>query len=236
MYGTFPLAARPNQQRLHPAPAGNAEAAPATGAASGVRPITLEDLELVDQVQNGRTEAYGELVTKYQDRVFNACWRICGHLEDARDVTQDAFIRAYENIAEFRRESGFYTWVFRIAVNLALSLRRRQQRRNAVSLDAAPAAQVETLVRQVRERRETGPEEQVEHVDRERLVVQALAAVQPQERAILVLRDIEGLDYQDIAAILDVPLGTMKSRLFRARMALREALYTLAPRVKWTDE
>lgn len=216
------------QRPIHQAsPAGRPD--PATGP----RPIALEDLELIDQVQNGRPEAFSALVLKYQDRVFNACWRICGHLEDARDVTQEAFIKAYENLADFRRESGFYTWVFRIAVNLALSEKRRQHRRPALSLDHQPGAQADSLVHRVRERRETGPLEQADAPDREQLVIRALAALDDEQRAALVLRDIEGLDYQEIAVILDVPLGTMKSRLFRSRMALRDALKKLAPNVTW---
>src|SRR3989304_4475993 len=82
------------------------------------------DGELVERVQRGQTEAYGELVRRYQDRVFNACWRICGHLEDARDLTQEAFLKAFEGLGSFRQQSGFYTWIFRVAVNLSLSPRR----------------------------------------------------------------------------------------------------------------
>ena len=84
----------------------------------------MEDLELINKIRTGQTEAYGDLVRKYEDRVFNTCWRICGHLEDARDVTQEAFLKAYEGLSGFRRDSGFYTWIFRIAVNLALTKRR----------------------------------------------------------------------------------------------------------------
>lgn len=228
------MAQRPIHQASTAARAGIGEAAPGVGGAPmGERPIALEDLELIDQVQNGRSEAFSALVIKYQDRVFNACWRICGQLEDARDVTQEAFIKAYENLAEFRRESGFYTWVFRIAVNLALSEKRRQARRPAVSLDQQPGAQAESLVHRVRERREAGPLEQADAPERDQLVVRALASLDDEQRATLVLRDIEGLDYQEIAVILDVPLGTMKSRLFRARMALRDALKKVAPNVTW---
>jgi len=195
----------------------------------------LEDLELIDRVQRGEPEAFGELVIKYQDRVFNTCWRICGHLEDARDVTQEAFIKAYESLGDFRRESGFYTWVFRIAVNLSLSAKRRQQRRPTLSLDHQGGGQAEALVQRVRERREAGPDEAADAPDRELLVVQALSSLDDETRATLVLRDMEGLDYQEIAVILDVPLGTMKSRLFRSRMALRDALKKLAPTVTWEE-
>ncbi|MDO8631840.1 MAG: sigma-70 family RNA polymerase sigma factor, partial [Phycisphaerales bacterium] len=88
-----------------------------------------DDRELVRRVKSGQTEAYGELVRRYQDRVFNTCWRICGHLEDARDLTQEAFLKAFESLDAFRQESGFYTWIFRVAVNLSLSHRRSAGRR-----------------------------------------------------------------------------------------------------------
>ena len=99
------------------------------------RPIVLEDVQLIEKVKAGQTEAYGELVRKYQDRVFNTCWRICGHLEDARDLTQEAFLKTFDNLASFRHQSGFYTWVYRVAVNLAISHRRSAKRRQTVSLD-----------------------------------------------------------------------------------------------------
>ena len=82
-------------------------------AANDGQAPACDDRELVRRVQSGQTQAYGELVRRYQDRVFNTCWRICGHLEDARDLTQDAFLKAFENLDAFRQESGFYTWVFR---------------------------------------------------------------------------------------------------------------------------
>lgn len=232
------MAQRPIHQASDPAGASKTAAAGAPlkagdAVSPGQRPIPLEDLELIEQVRNGRSEAFGELVLKYQDRVFNACWRICGHREDARDVTQEAFIKAFEGLGEFRRESGFYTWLFRIAVNLSLSAKRKQQRRPTLSLDHQPGAQAEPLVQRVRAKREAGPVEAADAPDRAQLVVQALAALDDEQRATLVLRDIEGLDYQEIAVILDLPLGTMKSRLFRARMALRDALRQAAPNVTW---
>lgn len=193
----------------------------------------VEDRELVERVKRGQTEAYGELVRRYQDRVFNACWRICGHLEDARDLTQEAFLKAFEGLGSFRQQSGFYTWIFRVAVNLSLSHRRNVHRRRTVSLDAASAGTgtpAEELVKResprAAERDESdddptrGPGEAELHA----AVARALQTLDDDHRAVIVLRDIEGFDYQEIATILQVPPGTVKSRLFRARMALQQAI------------
>jgi len=192
-----------------------------------MRPITLQDLELIERVRAGQTEAFCEIVAKYQDRIFNTCWRICGHLEDARDLTQEAFLRVFKGLSTFREESGFYTWIFRIAVNLALSHRRKMKKRREVSLDgqAAPTGtQAESLARRMGRRSEpsaTGRMEQAETLAR---VSHALHELDDDHRAVVVLRDIEGFDYHEIGAILDVPPGTVKSRLHRARSELRRLL------------
>lgn len=192
-----------------------------------VRPIPLEDVELVEKVKAGQTEAYGQLVEKYQDRVFNACWRICGHLEDARDLTQDAFLKAFENLSSFRQQSGFYTWIFRVAVNLALSHRRRESKRRTFSLDGgreASGTQAEGLVPPANPGGAGDPSASASEADMHRRVVEALHALDEDHRAVIVLRDIEGMNYQEIGEILDLPPGTVRSRLHRGRMALREAV------------
>lgn len=186
---------------------------------------SVEDAELVERVKSGHTEAFGELVLRYQDRIFNTCWRICGHLEDARDITQQAFLRAYEALPGFRHESGFYTWIYRVAVNLALSHRRSAARRRTISLDGSPQSgtQAESLTRE-RVTAADATERRTATADLQRAVAHALQELSEDDRAVLVLRDIEEFDYQEIAAILEVPTGTVKSRLHRARMALREAI------------
>jgi len=187
---------------------------------------------VVEEVKAGRTDAYGELVRKYQDRVFNACWRICGHLEDARDITQDAFVKAFENIASFRQQSNFYTWVFRVAVNLALSHRRKNQRRRSVSWEGgaeASGTQAEGLAR-LADARAIDPAQSSGDAELRGAAAQALNALEEEQRVVIVLRDIEGLDYQEIAEILGIAVGTVKSRLHRARMALRAAMFPRSSR------
>lgn len=191
------------------------------------RPVSLADLELVERARAGHVESFAKLVEKYQDRVFNTCWRICGNLEDARDLAQDAFLRAFERMGSFRHEAGFYTWLFRIAVNLALSHRRRQNVRAEVPLEPESFAASQAM--RLRSGQAAPGEQEPanatwEHRERLRLVVEALRRLDEEHRAVLVLRDIEGMDYDEIGQVLELPKGTVKSRLHRARMALRVEL------------
>lgn len=188
------------------------------------RVLPLEDLAIVEKVKAGRTEAFGMLVLKYQDRVFNACWRICGHLDDARDFTQEAFVRALENIDSFRAQSGFYTWIFRIAVNLTLSGRRKAATRQMASLDQiaeASGTQAAELVAYKNDNDVRGTMDIGGDTDARQAIIHALNSLDEDHRAVIVLRDIEGMNYEEVGEILDIPAGTVRSRLHRGRMALR---------------
>lgn len=189
--------------------------------------IPLEDAELVERIKTGDTQVYGKLVHKYQDRIFNTCWRICGNLEDARDVTQEAFLKAFEKIQTFRNESTFPTWLYRIAVNLAISHKRNLQRRQTVSLDQSQTihrTQADQLSRRVDQAKSDDPAESMVQSELQQNVVVALQKLDDEYRSVIVLRDIESFSYDDIGKILGIPQGTVKSRLFRARMILREAV------------
>lgn len=192
--------------------------------------IPLEDLDLVEQSRQGDVAAYGRLVTKYQDRVFNTCMRLCGNRADAEDCTQEAFLKALRAIHSFEGQSQFSTWVFRIAVNVVLSAKRQSRSRPTVSMDSLPrhreageAASLAALMASA----EQGPEERVDREDTMAEVQRALGSLDVEHRTVIVLRDMESFDYAEIADILGVPKGTVKSRLHRARMALREKLSPL---------
>jgi len=194
-----------------------------------VAAIAIEDLALVEQTQQGDMAAFARLVSKYQDRVYNTCWRLCGHAEDARDLTQEAFLHALRAIDAFRGKAGFYTWLFRIAVNLSISHRRREQRTVKLSLRQDDDAhllesQAGGLVRGTRVVRNEDPAGQAEMREAHRAVIKALDELDDEYRAVLVLKDVESFDYQQIAEILEIPIGTVKSRIHRARMAMREKL------------
>jgi RNA polymerase sigma-70 factor (ECF subfamily) len=183
----------------------------------------LADALLVRRVQTGDAHAYTELVRKYQDRVFTACLRICGRHEDAADLTQDAFLKAFAAIHEFRGASAFYTWIFRIAVNLSVSHQRKQRNRHTVSLDGDGGENDSGAWREPAAA-DGDPSAGLAAAETRAQVAAALAALDAEHRAAVVLRDIEGCDYQEIADILELPIGTVKSRIFRGRLALRRLL------------
>lgn len=177
------------------------------------------DAELVQRAQRGSPAAFAALAARYQDRVYNTCYRMCHDHADALDLTQTAFLKALEQLPEFRGEAGFFTWLFRIAVNLTLSFRRtraRAARVHGAELDRRRSARIappESDVAATMERQEL----------RERIAA-ALDQLDDEFRVAVVLKDIEGLDYAAIAEVLGVPTGTVKSRIHRGRTMLRDLL------------
>jgi RNA polymerase sigma-70 factor (ECF subfamily) len=167
----------------------------------------VRDEALVRRAKAGDREAFGRLVDRFQAPVYRVVRGILSDPADAEDVAQEAFLRAYESLAKFRGESGFFTWLYRIAVNEAL---RAKKRRSFTRIDAV--AEVEAP------RPETPDEEGPSPAALERL----LGQLSDEFRAIVVLRDLEGLSYQEIAETLEIPMGTVESRLFRARRDLRD--------------
>ncbi len=186
----------------------------------------VEDAELVERCRQGERAAFEPLVRRYQDRVFNACLRVSGNRAEAEDLTQAAFMKALQAINRFDGRSGFYTWLFRIAINLALSARRKAARRPTVSLDAPAGDCGQGSIGRRLSSGEAGPNRAACDSETHRQVLEALAKLDDDHRAVVVLRDVESFSYDEIAEILNVPAGTVKSRLHRARLALRD---TLAP-------
>jgi RNA polymerase sigma-70 factor, ECF subfamily len=176
-----------------------------------------DDDRLIDETLAGNAEAFGRLVGRYQDRLYNAMVHISGSTEDARDVVQDAFVQAFLKLEGFRRTSAFYTWIYRIAFNVAASRRRREK--NTLSLDG----DVTGRARDVADGG-AGPHQRLEREERADRVQAALRSLDDEFRTVLVLREIDGHDYDSIAEILDLPVGTVRSRLHRARAQMRELL------------
>jgi RNA polymerase sigma-70 factor (ECF subfamily) len=180
-----------------------------------------DDASIIAATLGGDTAAFGRLVGQYQDRLYNSLLRVLGSAEDAADITQDAFVQAYTKLDTFRGSSAFYTWLYRIAFNLAMSHARRGHK--AASLDSLKAIAGE-------EPMDGAPAVETGLIQQERidLVHAALAQLGIDYRQILVLREIDGYSYEEIADILELPVGTVRSRLFRARMHMRDLL---APRL-----
>jgi RNA polymerase sigma-70 factor (ECF subfamily) len=189
-------------------------------------------MALIKRARNGDRGAFGQLVVLYQDRLFNAVVRLVGDRDEAAELTQEAFTRGLASLETFREQSGPYTWLFRIAVNLSISRLRKVHRHRVFSLDRPSPGngrsghqedQAAGLVDRMRESA-PGPSAEAERKERAEQVLAALGRIDPEYRAVLVMRDIEDFDYQQMADVLGLPLGTLKSRLFRARIALRDEL------------
>jgi len=212
-------------------------AADESSLARGLRP----DVALLQRAKAGDRGAYGQIVVLYQDRLYNAVVRLVGDREEARELTQEAFTRGLMKLDSFRGDASPYTWLFRIAVNLAISQLRKVQRVRVFSLDRpsvngngryrdAGDDQASSLVDRIAQNGgggsagELAPPERAERRERDEAVLSALGRLDAEYRAVLVMRDIEGFDYQQMADVLGLPLGTLKSRLFRARLALRDEL------------
>lgn len=184
----------------------------------------MNDELLINQTLAGQKEAFGELVLKYQERVYNLALPIVGNPEDALDVTQETFVQALTHLSTFRRSSRFYTWLYRIAFNCAAGALRR--RRRSVSVDSVLEDFGDSFEADVE-----APDAEVDRRDNVRLLQAALDKLPEDYRRPLVLREMHEASYEEIAITLNVPIGTVRSRLHRARAALREALehvgYTL---------
>ena len=167
----------------------------------------VQDEALVRRAKAGDREAFGRLMDRFQAPVYRVVRGILSDAADAEDVAQEAFLRAFESLKKFRGESGFFTWLYRIAVNEAL---RARKRRTFAPIEAVPETEAP--------RPEVPDEDGPSLAALERL----LGRLNDEFRAIVVLRDVEGMSYQDIAETLEIPMGTVESRLFRARRELRE--------------
>lgn len=202
-------------------------AANKAGSAVSGATIGFEDADLVELSRGGDMQAYGLLVAKYQDRVLNVVYRMCGLWEDAEELAQEAFLKALEKLPQFRGQSKFYTWLFRIAANLAISHHRRGGRIRLTSLDCGEGLDRSQAAGLRASRQDNSPENAAVQAETRLQVAQALEDLDDQMRLVVVLRDIEDMDYAQMAEVLSVPPGTVKSRLHRARAALREKLADL---------
>lgn len=182
------------------------------------------DAELVTRARQGDRGAFNALILAHQDRVYAIAHRLLGNHEDAMDAAQEAFVKCYRSLSSFDGRSAFYTWLFRIAVNAARSLyrsRRRTQLETAEDFqERAPA-----------DERAATPAEASMELERRNILILAIDSLDGDSREIIVLRDLQELSYEEVAAVLDCPLGSVKSRLSRARQKLRQKLESQHPRL-----
>ena len=179
------------------------------------RPVGAQvppDHDLVARAREGDRDAFRVLVERYEGRVYAIAFGLVGHREDARDVVQEALFKAYRMLGGFRGESSFYTWLYRIVVNVAIDLRRKER--------PSPLEAPDRLA-------DEGAESPADAAYRQELrtaIRTAVEALPAEQRAVIVLRELEGLSYAEIAEVEQVPIGTVMSRLFYARRKLQAAL------------
>ncbi len=210
--------------------ASNVEETKVAGQSRSSQTVLIEESFLVRRCQNGQTDAFAELVRRYQDRIYNLIFRMCRRAEIAEELAQETFLKAFANLGRFEGTSRFYTWLFRIAKNLTLSYLRRGGSVKFVPFtrteddDPAPGdAQTATLANQ----RDPGPVQQAMSNEIHQRIEDALAELDEEHRVMVLLRDMENMSYEEIAEILELPPGTVKSRLHRARTELRVKLADL---------
>jgi RNA polymerase sigma-70 factor (ECF subfamily) len=182
--------------------------------------VETDDRTLIAECLAGRPAAFGVLVQRYQDRLYGSIVRIVGHSEDARDIVQEAFLLAYQSLGGFKGDSQFFTWLYRIAVNAAISWKRK--RREILSMTGVVNGQADL------EPADTSafnqPSDLMERAEEDHRLLVAIEQLPLEYRSVLVMKELDGLKYEEMAEILAVPIGTIRSRLHRARLELRELL------------
>jgi RNA polymerase sigma-70 factor, ECF subfamily len=188
-----------------------------------VREPVSDELALVQAAKGGDVAAFEELVRRYDRNVFRIAQHITQNREDAEDVVQDAFLKAYENLGQFQGQSKFYTWLVRIAVNEALMKLRRRRPERMVSLDEDVKTEDDSVPREVADWA-PNPEQLYNQSELHEILTRTIQGLPPSFRTVFVLRDVEGLSTEEAAEALNLSIPAVKSRLLRARLQLRERL------------
>lgn len=188
----------------------------------------LEDSELVLLAQKGRLSAYDELTRRYHSRIYGLTYNMTSNREDAEDLTQEIFLKAYRSLAKFHGKSSFYTWIYRIAVNTTINYRKKRNRRQAYRFD--------DMVPEVRDDEaysallsSDSPVKNITLSEFQKKLNEALQKLSEKHRTVVIMHDIQGIPHEEIAAVLKISAGTVRSRLFYARKQLQAELAEFAP-------
>lgn len=189
-----------------------------------------DDVELIEQFQNGDTAAFDALFTRYQKRTFRLVQRFVSNPEDASDLTQDAFIRAYQGLGDFKSQCQFYSWLYRITVNLCIDFLRKKSRSEVLLYDSDDSG--ELPMSNIADPRSESPAKAVENKELRAHIRKAVRRLPPKQRQIFILRHWNGLSLKDIAAVVGRSDGTVKAHLLHAHRNLRKHL---RPYLRETD-
>jgi RNA polymerase sigma-70 factor (ECF subfamily) len=185
--------------------------------------VSAEERALIERCKRGDLAAFNDLVRKYEKQVYNFAYRLTGNYDDANDVAQDAFLRVFNAIGSFRGDSSFSTWLFRITTNVFLDERKKAKAHPQSSLDEYMELGESSVARQIEDPSPT-PEAVLEESERALILQKAVSDLPEYQRAMVTLYHGQQKSYEEIAEIMDLPIGTVKSRLNRARLALKEKL------------
>ncbi|MCQ1528501.1 RNA polymerase sigma factor [Lutispora saccharofermentans] len=185
----------------------------------------MEDTErlLVDKSKKGDLDAFEELISAYEKKAYNIAYRMMGNEEDAKDMAQEAFIKIYKSIQNFREESSFSTWLYRIVTNVCLDELRKRKNDRLVPLELNIETDKGSAIVELSAEKET-PEDIYERVEKRQLIQNAISSLGDDYKTVIILRDIQGFGYEEIASMLNCSLGTIKSRINRARNQLKDKL------------
>ena len=178
---------------------------------------------LIERCKGGDRAAFDELVRAYEKRVYNLAYRLSASYDDANDISVDAFLRVFQAIRLFRGDAHFSTWLFRIVTNVYLDRRKRTRNKQNLSLEEYIELEENSVARQVEDQAPT-PEDILENRERTDILQSAINELPDYQRAMVVLYHTEGLSYEEIASVFSLPIGTVKSRLNRARLMLKNKL------------
>lgn len=179
---------------------------------------------LLERAKKGEVEAFELLIERYQRKVFNIALKMLGNHDDASELAQEAFIKIYKSIKGFKEESSFSTWVYRIATNVCLDELRKRKNRKLTYLDEVIQSEDGDLKREIADQG-LSPDAIAERKELKHALNQAILSLSEEHRVVLIMRDLHGMTYEEIAKITKCPEGTVKSRINRARLSLKEALY-----------
>ena len=183
----------------------------------------MTEQELVQRARKGDELAFEQLVTDNEKRIYNLCCRLTGNPDDGAELAQEAFLNAWRGLEKFHGESSFATWLYRLASNACIDFLRKEKRRRSLSMTLSLDDEEEGRQAELPDQR-FAPEERLEQAENRRAIAQALEEVSPEHRQVLVMREINGLSYAEIGQVLGLEEGTVKSRIARARNALRKVL------------
>lgn len=185
--------------------------------------MSESEKSLLERAKAGEITAFEQLIESYQRKIFNIALRMLGNHDDANDLAQEVLIRIYKSIKSFKEQSSFSTWIYRITTNVCLDEIRKRKNKKTISLDEEIKLDDGDIKRQI-ESDEPSPEDMAEKHELKRIVNDAIAMLSDEHRVAIILRDMQGLSYEEIAEALKLPEGTVKSRINRARQSLKYIL------------